>query len=50
MKFVGGCGPVSRKGKSRLIKDDMTGNDDTIRRKIETPVAFMIGGVPEEGT
>jgi hypothetical protein len=47
---VGGCGLVSRKGKSRLIKDDMMRDDDTIRGKIETPVAFMIEGVPEEGT
>jgi hypothetical protein len=45
-----GCGLVPREGEGRLIKDNMTRDNDPIGRKIEAPVAFVIGGVTEEGT
>jgi hypothetical protein len=45
-----GCGPVPREREGRLIKDNMTRDNDPIGRKIEAPVAFVIGGVTEEGT
>lgn len=38
------------KGKSRLVEDDMTRNDNTVGSEIEAPVAFVIGGVADEDT
>ena len=41
---------MSRERKSRLVEDDMTRDDDTVGGEVETPVAFVIGGVADEDT
>jgi hypothetical protein len=37
-------------GKICLIKNNVAGDNDVVGGEIETPIAFVIGGVSEENT
>jgi hypothetical protein len=47
----GGCHGRGRhvgKREEAFIKNDMSGGDDAIRLKLETPIAFVFQGVAEK--